>query len=590
MAKNTLKKTIKSLKEVLLAMLRIFKDYRKYFVFGGVMVLVAEMMVLTMDYFFKDVIDALIFLENDQVLPRLIFLISVLAILYLLHSLLNFIKDTTLSRVDLQMNHYLTEKVLRKNLELSLHYHEKEDTGSKLSKLQRGIDQMSFFFDNFFWNLMPGVVKVIFSSVFLMFIDYRLALLFLLVVPLFLAVTLRTNFRLDPMRKSGRKKEEKIYGNIGQAIYNIRTVKAYAREEYEERQGRASLKNVLKVWLKFFKILFRSNFLRQNIVGFGKIAIMTAGGYLAFKKEITPGELVLFIAVSSSTYHYLYMMSRMVDQIMNAKVAIERVLKVLDSKDIIEEADDTVQLEVNGKIEFKNVSFDYGEGKVLSKINLTIKPGEVVALVGPSGGGKSTLAKLLYRYYDVQKGVILIDDQPIEGLDLKHYRRQLGIVDQDIDIFNDTVSRNIAYGNPEATLKLIKIAAKIANADGFIKKLKDGYDTLVGERGVKLSGGQRQRIGIARAVLVSPKILILDEATSSLDSGSEKLIQEAIRRVIENRTTIIIAHRLSTIKHADKIVVVDQGKIVQSGTHKQLMRQKGKYKELVDLQVSGYFE
>ena len=299
-------------------------------------------------------------------------------------------------------------------------------------------------------------------------------------------------------------------------------------------------------------------------------------------------EFVLFFQGGVQTYFSLFELTRTLDHIMNAKVGIDRLLKVIDSDDYIVSHEDGIKRNLQGDVEFKNVSFDYGDGKVLKNINFKIKHGEVVALVGPSGGGKSTVAKLLYRYYDVTSGGILIDDDPIENFDIKNYRSQLGIVNQDIDIFSDTVKANISYGRPKATMKEVHQAAKIANADEFVNKLKKKYDTLVGERGIKLSGGQKQRIGIARAILVDPKILILDEATSSLDSSSEKMIQEAIHRVIKNRTTIVIAHRLSTVKNADKIIVIAKGRISQQGTHSQLMRKGGLYKKFVTLQTSGY--
>ena len=243
-----------------------------------------------------------------------------------------------------------------------------------------------------------------------------------------------------------------------------------------------------------------------------------------------------------------------------------------------------------GKLSTSGLMKIYGGRKVVNDISLEINPGEVVAFVGPSGGGKSTVAKLIYRYFDPVKGDILIDEHNLKDIDLKSYRRQLGVVNQDIEIFDDSIKSNISYGQPGSSFALVKEAAKIANADEFIDGFKQKYKTMVGERGVKLSGGQRQRVGIARAIVINPRILILDEATSSLDAGSEKKIQQAIHRVIKDRTTIIIAHRLSTVRNADRIFVLDHGRIVESGKHAELLKTGGLYSKLVKLQVGGYLQ
>jgi len=314
------------------------------------------------------------------------------------------------------------------------------------------------------------------------------------------------------------------------------------------------------------------------------------GAYFAYNGEITPGDLVLFIMVGGNCYYSLYSFSRIVDMVMEAKVGVERIFKVLESKAEIPEKPDSKKVQLKGAIEFNKVYFNYGEGNVLKDVHFKIKPGEVVALVGPSGGGKTTIAKLLYRYFDCTKGKILFDKIDVKDLDLKSMRSQLAIVDQDIDIFNSSVKENIAYGKPEAELSEVKKAARIANAAEFIEKFEKGYNTIVGERGIKLSGGQKQRIGIARAVLVDPRVLILDEATSSLDAESEKMIQDAINKVIKDRTTIVIAHRLSTVKNADKIIVIEDGKIKEIGSHEKLLKKKGVYSKLVELQLSGYLD
>ncbi|NMB48338.1 ATP-binding cassette domain-containing protein, partial [Candidatus Kuenenbacteria bacterium] len=284
-------------------------------------------------------------------------------------------------------------------------------------------------------------------------------------------------------------------------------------------------------------------------------------------------------------------LSRTYDRLIENSTGVERITGLLAEKSVlINKPQITTAEHIKGQIEFQDVSFAYHQDshfQALNKIDFKIKPGETIALVGPSGGGKSTIVKLIYRHYDVTGGKILIDGHNIKDYDLYAYRSELAIVPQDVEIFNESIRENIAYGRPEATQEEIDQAAQIANID-FIPCLENGYDTLVGERGIKLSGGQKQRVGIARAVLSSPKILIFDEATSNLDTHSEKLIQKSIENIARKQTMIIIAHRLSTVVNADKIFVVKDGRIAESGSHEELLKNKdGIYTELLRLQAVG---
>ena len=266
--------------------------------------------------------------------------------------------------------------------------------------------------------------------------------------------------------------------------------------------------------------------------------------------------------------------------------AAMRVLEILEANDDMEDSPDSVEIKsLKKQIKFNNVSFSYEQSPVLENFSLEIKKGQTVAIVGPSGSGKSTLANLLNRFYDIEKGSLTVDGTPINLVKKKSLYQLTGTVTQDSILFNDSVKNNIALGNPNATLEQIKEAAKIANASEFIEKLDQKYDSIIGEGGNKLSGGQKQRLSIARAILKNPDFLILDEATSALDAGSEKMVQEALDNLMENRTSLVIAHRLSTIQKADLIVVINQGKIIEPGTHKHLIAQKAAYKKLVELQT-----
>ena len=586
--KNKNKKlTYASIKLVFGSVYDLIKQYQKYFIVAFGIVIILEVLSLVGNYLIKEIIDALTAVDAVEV-SFIIWLVVGWSGIYFFSSILQYINTLWVVKVEIKIAHYLSILVYQKLMGLSLGYHEKENTGAKLTKIDNGVESVRRIIDRMFWDFFPTIIKVILSFGFLMFIDWRIGLTFIIIVPIFVWMTFRMNAKVYPVRKKIRKGFERVYGKFGQAIYNVKTVQAYVQEDRELKEAKKGVWVIIRNQFKYIKTLFSYNFWRFNVIGLGGMVVMLLGVYLAYTKQITTGELVLFLNISMTAYFQLYALSRIFDDVMEAKVGVERILKIIESEEIIPEKEDAVSLDIKGEIEFKNVYFDYGEGKVLKNINLKINPGEVVAFVGPSGGGKTTMIKLLYRYFDVKRGSIYIDGYDLRDISLDNYRKQLGVVSQDIDIFNTSISDNIAYGQPKKKIKDIKEAAKIANAHEFIEKFEKKYKTEVGERGIKLSGGQKQRIGIARAVLVDPRILVFDEATSSLDAESEQMIQLAINRVIKHRTTIIIAHRLSTIKNADKIVVIDNGRIVESGTHTELIRKKGAYARLVKLQISGY--
>jgi ABC-type multidrug transport system fused ATPase/permease subunit len=586
--KNKNKKlTYASLKLVFGSVYDLIKQYRKYFFVAFGVVVVVEVLNLVGNYIIKEIVDSLIALDEVEV-SFIVWLVIGWSGVYFFMSILQYINTLWVVKVEIKIAHYLRILVYQKLMGLSLGYHEKENTGAKLTKIDNGVESVRRIVDRMFWDFFPTIIKVVLSFGFLMFIDWRIGLTFIVIVPIFVGMTFRMNSEVYPVRKKIRKGFEKVYGKFGQAIYNVKTVQAYVQEDRELKEAKRGVWAIIRNQFKFIKTLFSYNFWRFNVVGVGGMAVMLLGVYLAHTGQISTGELVLFLNISMSAYFQLYALSRIFDDVMEAKVGVERILKIIDSEESIPEKEDAVKLDIKGEIEFKNVHFDYGEEKVLKNINLKINAGDVVAFVGPSGGGKTTMVKLLYRYFDVKRGSIFIDGYDLRDISLDKYRSQLGIVSQDIDIFNTSIKNNIAYGQPRRKIKDIKGAAKIANADEFINRFDKKFETEVGERGIKLSGGQKQRIGIARAILVDPAIMVLDEATSSLDAESEKMIQSAINRVIKKRTTIIIAHRLSTIKHADKIVVIDKGRIIEAGTHKELIRKKGAYSRLVKLQISGY--
>ena len=439
-------------------------------------------------------------------------------------------------------------------------------------------------------NALPQTITVTFSllgSIALMImLNWRLSLIVFLTVPV---VTLLTRYFGGKIRKLSRDIQDDLADSTAvaeDALGAIRIVKAFAREVYEVGRYSESVENLFRTSRK--KILLTSLFWSGISVMFMTtlVIIFWFGGLEVLAGRLTTGDLVAFIFYAFAISRSISQMSRLYTDINTAVGASDRIFELLDEVPEIEDAVDAVSLEkIDGKVTFEEVRFAYEKGRsVLKDINLEIKAGETVAVVGPSGAGKTTLINLIPRFFDPQRGRILIDGIDIRNVQKKSLREQIAIVPQDVHLFGTSIKENIRYGRLDATNEDIAQAAADANALEFIQQIPEGLDAKVGEKGVKLSGGQRQRLAIARALLKDPGILLLDEATSSLDSESEAQVQEALERLMKNRTTFIIAHRLSTVQHADRIVVIEQGEIVQQGSHDELLAKGGLYKKLYDMQ------
>ncbi|MFA5318101.1 MAG: ABC transporter ATP-binding protein [Patescibacteria group bacterium] len=555
-----------------------------------VILIIFELLRLIGPYLLKLIIDELISFKIEKV-SLILMMIAGMFLSEQITSLVAYFKDKKIFAILIDMEYYLPTRAQKKLVSLSLNYHEKENTGNKISKIQRGVDKISDLMANMCWEVIPTLIQLVATFAILLIVDWRFGFLFFLFAPTFIWVTYKVNRGLHSIREQRHRDYEESAGKMGESIININTVQSFVQEKREVKEYssiREMIKvNELKEWFKILQVNIGRNF----IVDTGRISILLLGVYLVWHGQVSIGTLVFVITLSEKSFFSLFRLSRFYDKIQESSVAVDRFINLAnENPDIKNKANGLKPKIIRGEIEFREVEFTYEESnaKALDNVSFKIAAGTINAFVGPSGGGKTTVARMIYRHYDPQSGTVLLDGRDLREYDLYGFRQFIAIVPQEVEIFNASVQSNIAYSNPKATPADIRRAARIANAEEFIKNLKNGYETEVGERGIKLSGGQRQRIGIARAILADPKILIFDEATSSLDSHSEKLIQEAMERISKQRTVIMIAHRLSTIRNADRIFVLEDGRLVERGSHSELSDAKrGLYAHLLKLQQEG---
>ena len=433
-------------------------------------------------------------------------------------------------------------------------------------------------------------IKIVASFVILCGASVPLTLVVFACVPLMVVGSVRLNRRLRAAVRKQRFQIGELNASIEDSLLGQRVVKAFAAEEQENAKFEHGNQTFQTIKKKTYHAMAAFNTSTRLFDGLMYLVVIVAGGLFLVYDRINAGDLVAYVLYVSTLIATIRRIVEFAEQFQRGVTGIERFYEIMDTPVEIEDAPDAKPLVVKqGGIEFRHVSFEYPDdhNKVLRDVNLSIRPGENLALVGPSGGGKTTLCNLIPRFYDVTSGEILVDGQDVRKVTLKSLREAIGVVQQDVYLFSGTVAENIAYGKPGASQEEIIAAAKLAGADGFVRALKDGYDTYVGERGVKLSGGQKQRISIARVFLKNPPILLLDEATSALDNESEILVGQSLDALAKGRTTLTIAHRLTTIKNADRILVLGKEGIEEEGTHEELLAQKGIYYRLWNGLVSG---
>lgn len=562
--------------------------YRRTFIAGSLLIIIAQVLYNLSTYYIKFLTDAVNTPNTDPL--TYVNIIAGFIGVQVVGMVVGVFAWTVTDIYILQGARDLRIEVLTHLHDLDFAYHANKKSGSLISMIRRG-DGAFFSFNH---EINRELLMILVDFLFIVFafaaLDYRLTLVVLISVLIMLSLTRYLLARNIKARRYFNKVEDDISGIIADNLINFETVKFFAKEKFEHNR----LIDKFKEWYRrvwSYTYSFREiEVVTSTLIIISMAVIFVICLDLMQKGIFNNGDFILVITFTVKFYPQMYNLIFRLREIAKNHTDLEKYLNVLDLKPDVQDKHNARELgNVVGRIEFKDIEFAYKQGNdIIKGLNLKIEPNQSVALVGTSGAGKSTLVKLLLRFYDIQKGSILVDGIDISDVTKSSLRAQIGLVPQEPVLFNDTIGYNIAYPNPNVSKQRIIEAARLANLNDFIEKLPDKYETEVGERGIKLSGGQKQRLAIARVFLADTPVVVFDEATSQLDSFSEKLIQDAFWRIAKNKTTIIIAHRLSTVMRADRIIVIDKGLIAEEGTHQELTKKKGGlYKSLWDMQRGG---
>ena len=566
-----------------LRILSYIKPYMHRLIFAMFCTIMAAAGNLYIPWIIKDMIDEVLADKNGTMLNWIA--ASIIAI-FVVRGLFWYGQNYLMSYVGQSVIIDIRAAVFKKLQRLSVSFYDKNKTGTIMSYVTNDVNALqSAMVENTIEMITEGFI-LIGSVVAMIYLDWRLTLFTVCTFPVVLWFM---EFFGKKIRKTGGRIQEctaDITSVLQESVASARVIKSFVREDYEVDRFDVENRANFRANMKNAQLMATLTPVVELVAAIGVTMIIWYGGNNVINGTITAGSLVAFLTYAVNISNPIKRLTRVIGNIQKALAAAQRVFMIIDMPEEIAESRDAKQLpEVSGKVEFQNVSFAYDDkGNVITDLSFSVKPGEVIAIVGPSGAGKSTIANLLPRFYDVNKGDIKIDGHSVREVTLDSLREQVGIVPQETMLFNGSVYNNILYGRLDATKEEIEAAAKAANAHDFIMQLTDGYETKLGDRGVNLSGGQRQRIAIARAILKNPRILILDEATSALDTESERVVQEALDRLMVGRTSFVIAHRLSTVKNADKIIVLEKGNLVESGTHDELLALDGLYAHLYKIQ------
>ena len=517
----------------------------------------------------------------------LYFAVAAVALIAIVGAVSSYVEKYLTTSVSQWVGHDLRRTLYHHIQRLSLAEHDRSRTGDLLTRVTSDIGAVQDFINSALLGMLVNAMTLVGMIGVMLYLNWRFTLIALSIVPVLFLVVYYYTRRIKSASRAVRTQEGKLLSVVEEVLTSIRTVKAFAREDYEEQRFETeSLANV-EAGLQARSIKAKLSPVVEVLVAIGTCLVLWYGARLAMAGQISAGVLIVFLLYLGKMYKPMRDLSKMTDTVSKAMVGYERIQEVLDIKsDVRDLRGARPAPRFKGRIEFKDVSFNYGTDKrVLEDLSFTIEAGQVAAIVGPSGTGKSTLVSLIPRFYDPASGSVAIDGTDIRQYRLKSLRDQISFVLQDTLLFRATIWENIAYGKPNASPAEIRRAADLANAREFIEEMPDGYDTMVGERGVTLSGGQRQRIAVARAIIRDTPILILDEPTAGLDAASEQAVIGALDTLMKGRTSVVIAHHLGTIRHADVIFVISDSALVEQGTHEELLAHNGVYAELHRLQA-----
>lgn len=571
--------------------IRFFKKFaaplQRKIVYVFPILLVVTASSLVEPYVYKMVVDELIkgsAMNINAIINYLLIWSGVTLVGLVLFAIYRLCFSYYLTEVDKAYLYYAYENLLDKDLR----YHLEKKSGEMMKKVDRALDSFWGILSTVFVDLLPSVLSLIAVLIYAFYVSWQMALVSLIMLPFSIVIFVWGTLFTNEEQNKAMKYFDEAIGRAYDSMTNIMVVKSFAKEAQESETFMSKLMKYINLQ-KNTSVKWGSIAVAQTVIRtLNRIIVFAGGVYFIYQGTISVGVLIMFISFLGTVYGPIYSLGDQLRRLQRDFLALEEARKILEEKDQVVDKKGAKNLKVTaGRIEMKNISFTYKDIGIINDVSVRVEPGQMVALVGHSGAGKSTITALINRFYDLMGGEILIDGQNVADVRQKSLRAQIGLVMQDNSMFNDTIYNNIAYAKPQARAADVEDAARKANIHDFIMSLPDGYQTKVGERGLKLSGGEKQRVAIARVILKDPPILILDEATSSLDSLNEKIIQGALEKLMKGRTSIVIAHRLSTVRKANKIVVMDKGKVVQRGSHAELMNKPGVYKDLVDLQVGG---
>ena len=555
--------------------LSFLKKYRVRMIVGLILVFITSLLVLINPQISGMIVDEVI---EGQHYEKLGILLLIMIGVTLVRSLLRFTFLMCFESSSQGLVYDMREEAYRKLMKEDFNFFNKNRTGDLMSRQTGDMDAVRHMVSHVIYFSFENILVFLMALVMIFSVNVKMALCMLIVLPFTLAVTLSQRRHIKPAFDRVRDCFSSLNAFAQETIAGNRVVKAFAKEDYElekfdrENDGyRDAQLNAASIWMKYIPMF---EILSQCLT----IILMIMGGFMVIDGEMTIGNMV-------TVNGYLWMLNSplrqagwIINDLQRFLTAIEKIYKVYTTEPDIKQPEHVVEKrKLKGSVTFDHVNYYTNDDTVLKDISFHVEPGQTVGIIGATGSGKSSLVNLICRFYDVNQGRVLVDDIDVRNLNLQTLRGNIGIAMQDVFLFSDTIEGNIAYGNPDCTFEQVQAAAKIANADEFIREMPEGYDTIIGERGVGLSGGQKQRISLARAILKDPSIIILDDTTSAIDMETESLIQNELKKISDERTVFIIAHRISSIIHADQILVLDNGRLVERGTHEQLLAKKGYY-------------